>query len=114
MQNILHDTVHVPPLFDLPILIRGSGDLGSGVVYRLLKAGFPVVIAELEKPLLVRPTVSYGAAVFRGQTEVEGIAAKRVTVDEALTQLSSGKVFPIPVVIDPDGKLLSRLKPPVV
>ncbi len=42
------------PFFDALVLIRGAGDLGSGVAFRLFKAGFPVVMTELANPLLVR------------------------------------------------------------
>ncbi len=100
-------------LFDLPILIRGGGDLASGVAYRLTQAGFPVVIVELAKPLLVRPTVSFGAAIFHGTVMIEGITAEQVSLDSLLTHSMEARAS-IPVVIDPDGQLLTHWLPPVV
>ncbi len=99
------------PLFDVLVLIRGAGDLGSGVAYRLYKAGFPVVMAELANPLLVRTTVSFGSAVPYNSVIVEGITAHRAALDEVPMRLAEGS---IPVVVDPDGESIFALKPAVV
>jgi len=99
------------PLFDIPVLIRGAGDLGSGVAYRLVKAGFPVVMTELEHPLLVRTTVSYGMAVSYGSVVVEGITARRATIAEVPALLAEDV---IPVLVDPEGQSVNALRPPVV
>jgi hypothetical protein len=48
------------------ILLKGAGDLGTGVAWRLHKAGFPVVITELAQPLVVRRTVAFASAVYAG------------------------------------------------
>ena len=40
------------------ILIKGAGDLASGIAWRLQRAGFPIIMTEIEKPLTVRLTVS--------------------------------------------------------
>ncbi len=55
------------------ILIRGGGDLASGVALRLFRVGLSVVIAELEQPLAVRRLVSFAEAVYNGETTVEEI-----------------------------------------
>jgi len=103
------------PLFDVPVLIRGGGDLASGVAYRLVQAGFPVFITELDKPTLVRPAVSYGTAIFHGTVMVEGITARRMTPDEGVAWVVHPGPDPlIPVAIDPDGTLIARLRAPVV
>ena len=60
------------------ILIRGGGDLASGVALRLHRAGFGVLISELPQPLAVRRTVSFAEAVYEGQVTVEGISARLV------------------------------------
>jgi xanthine dehydrogenase accessory factor len=98
-------------LFDVLVLIRGAGDLGSGVAYRLFKAGFPVVMTELASPLMVRTTVSYGSAVPYGSVVVEGITAHRATLDEVPARLAEDT---IPVLVDPAGETIRRLRPPVV
>lgn len=87
------------------ILLRGGGDLASGVAYRLRKAGLPVVITELAKPLAVRTTVSYGMAAVYGAVIIEGIVARRAALDdlpELYATLDSGA---IPVLIDPEASL---------
>ena len=48
------------------ILIRGAGDLASGVALRLHRSGLNVVMTELAQPLAVRRTVSYAEAVYEG------------------------------------------------
>ena len=55
------------------VIIRGGGDLASGIAYKLYKAGYRVVILEIDKPLTVRRTVAFSEAVYEGQVEVEGI-----------------------------------------
>ena len=91
-----------PILFgSIKVVIRGGGDLGSGVAYRLVRAGFPVLIAELAQPQLVRRRVSYGSAVIEGEMEVEGLRAIRVAaLDAAQTAQTAGL---LPVIVDPDG-----------
>jgi xanthine dehydrogenase accessory factor len=92
-------------------LIRGAGDLGSGVAYRLIKAGCPVIMTEIASPLMVRTTVSYGTAVFYTSVIVEGIAARCVTLDEVPALLADGI---LPVLVDPGGESILALHPAVV
>ena len=98
---------------DLRVLIRGAGDLASGVAYRLVQAGMPVIMLERPQPLLVRRTVSFGNAIFEGgRYSVEGIEAVQVdTVAQVEKTLTQGK---IPVWIDPQGEAITRLAPPVI
>lgn len=94
------------------VLLRGGGDLASGVALRLHRAGIRVVIAELEQPLAVRRAVSFAEAVFEGQHTVEEITALRVERDQIPAALEAGK---IPVLVDPNADiLLSSLHFPVV
>ena len=55
------------------VLIKGAGDLASGIAWRLRRAGFNVLMTEIAQPLTVRLTVAYSNAVYEGQTEIEGI-----------------------------------------
>ncbi len=96
------------------ILLRGGGDLASGAAYRLRKAGLPVVITELAKPLAVRTTVSYGMAAVYGAVIIEGIVARRAALDnlpELYAMLDAGV---IPVLIDPQGAAIAALEPAVL
>ena len=97
------------------VLIRGGGDLASGVAFRLHKAGFRIVIIELPKPLTVRRLASFSEAIYTGEFSVEGIVAKHVKeIDDplrVLQLLSKGK---IPVIADPDGKAIQTVHPTVI
>ena len=93
------------------VLIRGGGDLASGVALRLYRAGIKIVIAELANPLAVRRTVSFAEAVFDGACEVEGVKAKLIEANQ-LSAWNDADI--IPVLIDPDADVTSRMHFPVV
>ncbi len=97
------------------VLIRGGGDLASGVALRLYKAGVRVVITELPQPLAVRRMVCFSEAVYAGECSVEGVTARRVTDPtdtlRVLQVLSKGH---IPVLIDTEGISIKQLHPHVV
>ncbi len=93
-------------------LLRGGGDLASGVALRLYHAGIPVVITELAQPLAVRRTVAFAEAVYEGQHTIEGVTARLVKRDQLSAALEADE---IPVLIDPDATiLLSSFLFPVV
>jgi xanthine dehydrogenase accessory factor len=96
-------------------VIRGGGDLASGVALRLVRAGICVVITELPQPLAIRRTVSFADAVYTASTVVEGVTAQRIDdpKDLQLIQetLADGR---IPVLVDPQANVLSILHPEVV
>jgi xanthine dehydrogenase accessory factor len=101
---------------DTLVLIRGAGDLASGVAARLHRSGFPVVMTELPAPLLVRRTVCFGEAVWDGATTVEGITARLFPdADAALAALAmpSTDRF-IPVLVDPEATSRPALAPRVL
>ena len=85
------------------ILIRGGGDLASGVALRLYRSGYKVAILELEKPLAVRRTVSFCEAVYEGAHTVEGVTARLVSADQFQDALDAGE---IPVLVDPNANIL--------
>jgi len=94
------------------VLIRGGGDLASGVGVRLHRSGFEVVITELPEPLVVRRKVSFAEAVHEGLVQIEGVTGKLVEdFSEIKSVLFSGF---IPVLIDPDLKCLEAIAPEVV
>jgi xanthine dehydrogenase accessory factor len=97
------------------VLIRGGGDLASGVALRLYRAGLRVVITEMPQPLAVRRLVSFAEAVYSGETNVEGVAGRRVSDPtdtlSVLQVLAKGK---IPVLVDPQGEAIQALHPHVV
>jgi xanthine dehydrogenase accessory factor len=82
------------------IVLRGGGDLATGIAYRLHKAGFPLLVLELERPLVVRRTVALATAVLEGQITVEELHSRRVeSVTEAVALAQTGVV---PVMVAPE------------
>lgn len=80
-------------------LLRGGGDLATGVAWRLNRSGFPVVVCELAEPLTVRRTVALSSAVSEGRIVIEGMVGRLArTPDEAVLMAFSGDVG---VVISP-------------
>lgn len=94
------------------VLIRGAGDLASGVAWRLHRCGFPVVMTELPHPLVVRRTVAFAQAIFDGRTTVQGVTARLVgDVAQARQLLAEGV---IPVLVDPEAACRADLQPTVL
>ena len=78
---------------DTIVLIRGGGDLATGVVSRLHHSGFPVIVTELETPLAVRRTVSVASAVFEGNLKIEEMEAQLVhSAKEAIEKSHTGLI----------------------
>jgi xanthine dehydrogenase accessory factor len=97
------------------VLIRGGGDLASGVAFRLYKSGFKVVITELEKPLTVRRLASFSEAIYSGEMIVEGITAKKVLdIGDPLRLLQLLSMGRIPILVDPDAKCIASVHPSVI
>lgn len=97
------------------ILIRGGGDLATGVAIRLIRSGLRVVITELPQPLAVRRTVSFAEAVYAGEVTVEGIHAQCVTdPTDSLRILAIFGKQKVPVLVDPDCITAKALHPAVI
>ena len=79
-------------------VIRGGGDLGTGVALCLSRAGFPVAVCELADPLTVRRAVALSSAVTRGEVTVEGLTARRVNDAGEVSDLAATGV--VPVLVD--------------
>jgi len=93
------------------VLIRGGGDLATGVALRLLRSGIKVAISELAQPLAVRRTVSFSEAVYEGHYTVEGVTARLIEAQQLSVWNDADE---IPILVDPDASILSSLFFPVV
>lgn len=94
------------------VLIRGGGDLASGVALRLHRAGIIPLITELAQPRMVRRTVSFGEAVYTGAVEVEGVRAHRAEDwGRAQAILNAGEIA---VLVDPELAALDEIQPLVL
>lgn len=96
------------------IICRGGGDLATGIVHRLFRAGFPVLVLETDSPAAIRRQVSFSEAVYDGTATVEGVTAERIaSADRASVNhvLEEGHV---PLLVDPEGSSIPLLKPDIV
>ena len=94
------------------VVIRGAGDLASGIALRLRRAHVRVVMTDIERPTAIRRTVCFSQAIVHGETAVEGIPARLAhSPADALELLGKGV---IPVLPDPEGTSIPVLKPDAV
>lgn len=94
------------------IVIRGAGDVASGVAHRLIKSGFQAVMVDLPQPTVIRRTVSFAEVAYGGRFTVEGITAEAATTLKDVRALL--KAGTIPVLLDPDGYPFQILNPAAV
>ncbi len=106
------ETREVAKLSELVVLIRGAGEMASGVAHRLRRAHFHVCMTEMPNPLAIRREVSFCEAVHDGTKTVEGVTAKRVLDVEAIRPTwEEGKIA---LLVDPEAVIKEFLKPHVV
>jgi xanthine dehydrogenase accessory factor len=94
------------------VIIKGAGDLASGIALRLHHAHFDIAMTEIEKPLAVRRTVCFSQAVYDDVSEVEDITAVLVNDKKAMRSAFDKKQ--IALFIDPGAGIVARFKPDVV
>jgi xanthine dehydrogenase accessory factor len=94
------------------IVIRGGGDLATGVAVRIFRAGFSVMILEVDHPTVIRLPVSFARTVYEGKAIVEEIEAVLIpSWEKAKDTIKQGK---IPVLVDPEGYCIKKLSPDVL
>lgn len=94
------------------VLIKGAGDLATGVAHRLKRCGFDVVMTEIEEPTTVRRTVAFSQAVYDCKVEVEGVKATLVKDIQMIRENIDNGV--ISVIVDKDENIIEVLKPDIV
>ncbi|MGL4207970.1 MAG: selenium-dependent molybdenum cofactor biosynthesis protein YqeB [Candidatus Adiutrix sp.] len=93
------------------IVIKGAGDLATGVAHRLHRSGYRLLLAELSAPTAIRTTVSFSQAVYKGSMTVEGITATVATLDDFAHLQSLGH---IPILTAPLDSWLKQLNPAAI
>jgi xanthine dehydrogenase accessory factor len=97
---------------ELVVLIRGAGEMASGVAHRLHQSHFKICMLEIPHPLAVRREVSFCEAIYGGEKEVEGVRAKFISTPKEIQSVwKEGK---IPLFVDSDGKKTRDLLKPDV
>lgn len=125
---------------NLLIICRGAGDLATGIIHRLHRAGHRGIALETDYPAAIRRQVSFCEAVYDGSAVVEGVTARLVPAladAETDTETYSGEndtpaahivsekwdssaieavleAGEVPLLIDPKGESIALLKPDVV
>lgn len=90
------------------VVVRGGGDLGTGVALRLWRCGLKVIILETPRPVAVRRSVSFAEAVYEGQMAVEEVSGVLVTIADLL---EGGVRERLLVAVDPEARSLPELAP---
>jgi len=89
------------------VIVRGAGDVATGIIHKLYNSGFNVLALEIEKPTAIRRTVSFSEAVFNKETVVEGVKAilcrDKKQVEEAFNK-------GVAVVVDPEMSFLNEIE----
>ena len=106
------------------IVVRGAGDLATGTIHRLKKAGFRLLVLEAEHPAAIRRQVALSEAVYAGSARVGDVEAVRMDVDLAekknrkeLLEQEMERIWKkdgVPVLVDPAGLSIAALRPAVV
>lgn len=106
------------------IVVRGAGDLATGTIHRLKKAGFRLLVLEAEHPAAIRRQVALSEAVYAGSARVEDVEAVRMDVELAEKKNRKELLEPemeriwkkdgVPVLVDPAGLSIAVLRPAVV
>jgi len=95
------------------IVVRGGGDLATGVVQKFFRAGFPVVILETSAPTAIRRSVALCEAAYDGSARVEDMICRKVSnnIEEIENCWQEGT---IPLLIDPSGFAIEKIRPSAV
>ena len=96
------------------IICRGGGDLATGIVHRLFRAGFPVLVLETDSPAAIRRQVSFSEAVYDGMATVEGVTAERIASANRASVNHVLEEGHVPLLVDPEGSSIPLLKPDIV
>ncbi len=94
------------------IVVRGGGDLATGVAQKLWRAGLAVVILETDAPTAIRRNVALCEAVYEGQVQVEDIVCRFVDSPVVLEYCWRDGI--VPLLIDAAGDTISNIAPEAV
>ena len=94
------------------ILVRGAGDLATGVIIKLHNAGYDVIATEIEEPTQIRRSVSFAEAIYQGECTVEGVKAISISSPSERFALFDEGI--VPILKDPNLHYLDDIRPLVV
>ena len=94
------------------VVIRGAGDIASGIALRLFRAGMRVVMCDLAVPTSIRRTVCFSEAIRLGETRVEGV--RGVLCADAAAARAAAAAGDVAVLVDPEATCVRELAPDVL
>lgn len=113
------ETESFQPDTALRVVVRGGGDLGTGVAWRLHRCGFRVLVTEVAEPRVIRRAVAFASAIYgfpekarHGAITVDGVTARLVPNDDEV--LTAWERDEVPVVVDAEAAVVRRLQPEAV
>lgn len=95
-------------MIDDIVVIRGGGDIATGIAHKLYRSGFKILILEIENPTMVRRTVSFASAVFDCESVIEGVKSVKAYNTEDVYKVWNDNN--IPVIVDPKCKIIDKIK----
>ena len=100
-------------LKNMKLVIKGAGEMASGVAWRLFKSGFNrMCMTDVSQPQAVRREVSFCEAIYDGHKTVQGVTAKLIASFDAISE--AWDLGQIPILVDPEAGVIDFLKPYVV
>lgn len=94
------------------VVVRGAGDLATGAITALSRAGYAVIATEVEKPTVIRRTVAFAEALYEGNMTIEGVGCTLCrNTKECLEVIEKNEVA---LIADKEGKIIEEVKPMVV
>ena len=94
------------------VVVRGAGDLATGIAHRLHRCGFRLLMTEVKEPLVVRRKVAFANAVMEGAMELEGVKAVKAIDYESILEIWEDNS--IPVLCDEECRIIEKIKPMAV
>ncbi|KAJ48805.1 xanthine dehydrogenase accessory factor [Clostridium tetanomorphum] len=99
-------------MFKELVVVRSGGDLGTAIAHKLFNCGFKVVVTDIQKPLVVRRTVSFAQAIFQGEITIENIKGVKINNFNDIESTLKNKC--VPVIVDPYLNILKNHKVDVI
>lgn len=94
------------------VIVRGAGDLATGTIVRLRKAGYKIIALETDYPTVIRRNISFASALYEGDVSIEGVRCHySKSLEEALSTIEKGEVA---LLVDKKGESINELKPEIV
>jgi len=99
-------------LTKLVVLIKGGGEVASGIAHRLALARCRVCMTEVAQPLAVSRGVTFSEAIYDGKKEIEGVVSRHTTSFPGIAR--AWQEGEIPIIIDPEASIKRTLNPEVL